>query len=64
MTIERREEYTGVVSPNAADVRTVDVSTSDPARTTAHQTETFTNDPYAGRREGTLRVQKGIYLLC
>ena len=63
MTIERREEHAEVVSPNAVDVRTVDVSASDPARTTAYQTETFTNDPYAGRREGTLRVQKGIYLL-
>ncbi len=63
MTIERREEYTGVMNPNRADVRTVDVSTSDPAHTTAHQTETFTSDPYAVRREGTLRVQNGIYLL-
>ena len=63
MTIERREERTEVVSSNAADDRAVDVSTSGPARTTAHQTESFTNDPYAGRREGTLRVQGGIYLL-
>ena len=63
MTIERREEYAEVVSPTAADARPVAVSTSGPARTTAHQTETFTSDPYAVRREGTLRVQKGIYLL-
>ena len=63
MTVERREEYAEVVSSNPADVRPVDVSTGGPARTTAHQTETFTSDPYAVRREGTLRVQKGIYLL-
>ena len=63
MTIARRDEHTEVVSPNAAYVRPVDVSPSGPARTTAHQTETFTSDPYAVRREGTLRVQKGIYLL-
>ena len=63
MTIERREEYAEVVSSSAADVGPVAVSTSGPARTTAHQTETFTSDPYAVRREGTLRVQKGIYLL-
>jgi len=63
MTIERREAYAEVVSPTAADARPVAVSTSGPARTTAHQTETFTSDPYAGRREGTLRVQNGIYLL-
>jgi len=58
MTIERREEYAEVVSPNAADV-----STSSPAGTTAHQTETFTSDPYAVRREQTIKIQKGIYLL-
>jgi hypothetical protein len=63
MTIERREEHAEVVSSNTADVRPVNVSTSGPARTTAHQTESFTSDPYAVRREGTLRVQKGIYLL-
>jgi uncharacterized protein YggT (Ycf19 family) len=63
MTIERREEYAEVVSPNAVDAGPVAVSTSGPAHTTAHQTETFTSDPYAVRREGTLRVQKGIYLL-
>ena len=55
MTIERRDEQ-------AADVRPLDVNASGPARTTAHQTETFTSDPYAVRREGTLRVQQGIYL--
>ena len=63
MTIERREQYAEVVSPNAADVRPVDVSTSVPAGTTAHQTETFTSDPYAVRREQTIKIQKGIYLL-
>ena len=63
MTIERREQYAEVVSPNPADVRPMDVSTSVPAGTTAHQTETFTNDPYAVRREQTIKIQKGIYLL-
>jgi hypothetical protein len=63
MAIERRDEHTEVVSLNAADVRSADVSTSGPARTTAHQTETFTNDPYAVRREQAIRIQKGIYLL-
>jgi len=63
MTIAQREEHTEFVSSNAADARLVPVSTSGPAGTTAHQTETFTSDPYAVRREGTLRVQKGIYLL-
>ncbi|MGB4803504.1 MAG: hypothetical protein WBV59_12665, partial [Anaerolineae bacterium] len=56
MIIERRDEQ-------APGVRPLIVSTSAPARTTAQQTETFTSDPYAVRREGTLRVQNGIYLL-
>jgi len=63
MTIERRGVYAEGVSANVADLRPLNVSTSGPAGTTAHQTETFTNDPYAGRREGTPRVQNGIYLL-
>ncbi len=63
MAIERRDEHTEVVSSNAADVGLGNMSTSDPVRTTAHQTETFTGDPYAVRREETLRVQRGIYLL-
>ncbi len=63
MTIERRDEYTEVVSANAAADRAVDATTSGPARTSAHQSETFTSDPYAGRRAGTFRVQNGIYLL-
>jgi len=58
MINERRDEYAEVVSPNTGDV-----STSGPAGTTAHQTETFTSDPYAVRREQTIRIQKGIYLL-
>ena len=57
MTIERREEYAEVVSPDAADVRSVDVSTSGPAGTTAHQTETFTTDPYAARREQPVKFR-------
>jgi uncharacterized protein YggT (Ycf19 family) len=63
MTIERRDEYTEVVSADAAVDRPVAVTTNRPARTTAHQSETFTGDAYAGRREGTRRVQNGIYLL-
>ena len=53
MTIERREEYAEVVSSDAADVRSVDVSTSGPAGTTTHQTETSSSDPYAARRDLT-----------
>ena len=63
MTIERRDEHTEIVSRNAVDVGLGDVSTSGPARTTAHQTETFTSDPYAVRREQAIKIQKGIYLL-
>ena len=29
----------------------------------AYQTETFTSDPYAVRREQAIKIQKGIYLL-
>ena len=63
MTIERREQYAEVVSSNTADVGSVDVGTSSPAGTTAHQTETFTGDPYAVRRDLPLRIQNGVYLL-
>ena len=63
MTIERREEQTEIVSPGVEEVGPVAVSTSGPVGTTAHQTETYTSDPYAVRREGTLRAQGGIYLL-
>jgi len=63
MTIERREEYTEVVNSNAADVRPADMSTSGPAGTTTHQTETSSGDPYAERRDRPLKVQNGIYLL-
>ena len=66
MDSERREVRTDVLNTSAVDDGTmapgrlaVGVSPS----TTAHQTETFTGDPYAVRREGTLRVQGGIYLL-
>jgi YggT family protein len=41
----------------------VDMSPNRPASTTAHQTETYTSDPHAARREGTRRIQGGIYLL-
>ena len=63
MTIERREEYAEVVSSDAADVRSVDVSTSGPAGTTTHQTETTSTDPYATRRDLPVKVQNTIYLL-
>ena len=63
MTIGRRDGLTEVVSPNTADVGPAAVSTSNPARTMAYQTETFTSDPYAVRREQTIKIQKGIYLL-
>ena len=63
MAIERCDEHTEVVSLNAADTGLGDVSTSGPVRTTAHQTATFTSDPYAVRREQTIKLQKGIYLL-
>ena len=64
ITVERREEHTEVVSRNTADVGFGDVSTSDPARTTARQTATFTSDPYAVLREWAFKLQGGIYLLC
>ena len=70
MDTVRRDERTDIVNSNIAGQGTVysgpsvvDVNPNGPAGTTAHQTETFTGDPYAERREGTLRVQKGIYLL-
>lgn len=63
MTIEQRDEYTEAVTRNTTDVGPGDVGISGPARTTAHQTETVTSDPYAVQREQTLKLQKGIYLL-
>lgn len=63
MTIEQRDEYTEVVTRNAADVGLEDVSPSGPARTTAQQTATSSSDPYAARREQTIKLQKAIYLL-
>ena len=63
MTIESRVENVEVMSPNLADVRPSDVTPPGLARTTAHQTETFTSDPYAARRATTFQVQTGIYLL-
>ena len=65
-----REQRTDVVNDSVAGdgtvysgPRVVDVNSNGLARTTAHQTETFTGDPYAVRREGTLKVQGLIYLL-
>ena len=70
MDTVRREERTDVVNSNVAgdgtvhsDPRAVDANPNGLASTTAHQTETFTGDPFAVRREGTLRVQGVIYLL-
>jgi hypothetical protein len=52
MDTVRREERTAVVNDNVASDGTVysgprvaDVNSNGPARTTAHQTETFTGDP-------------------
>jgi hypothetical protein len=63
MTIERREQYAEVVTSDASDVRSADVSTSGPAGTTTHQTETSSTDPYAARRDLPVKVQNTIYLL-
>jgi uncharacterized protein YggT (Ycf19 family) len=48
---------------SVASAPVVVANTTGAAGTTAHQSETFTSDPYAGRREGTFRIQNGIYLL-
>ena len=52
MDTVRREERTAVVNDNVASDGTVysgprvaDVNSNGPARTTAHQKETFTGDP-------------------
>lgn len=63
MTIQRREEYAEVMSPVAGDLRFADVSPGNPVPATTHQTEVVTSDPYAVRRERTLKIQKGIYLV-
>jgi YGGT family len=70
MDTVRREERTAVVNDNVASDGTVysgprvaDVNSNGPARTTAHQTETFTGDPYAARRGLPVTVQNFIYLL-
>jgi uncharacterized protein YggT (Ycf19 family) len=54
--------YTGLRVP-AAVAPVVVEDTTGPAGMTAHQSETVTSDPYAGRRERTFRLQNGIYLL-
>jgi YggT family protein len=46
-----------------SDLPAADVNPNGSAGTTAHQTETYTSDPHAARREGTRRIQGGIYLL-
>lgn len=63
MTVERHEDDVAVEDSNAATGRPADVIATGPTRTMAHQTETYSGDPYAGRREGTRRIQGGIYLL-
>jgi uncharacterized protein YggT (Ycf19 family) len=64
------EERTDIVDSSVAGdgtvypgQRLVAVNPNGRVRTTARQTETFTGDPYAMRREGTLRVQGVIYFL-
>ena len=70
MDTVRSEARTDVVNTGVAGDGTVysgppavDVNPNGPTRTTAHQTETYTSDPHAARREGTRRIQDGIYLL-
>jgi YggT family protein len=70
MDTVRREARADVVNTGAAGNGTVysgppavDVNPNGSASTTAHQTETYTSDPHAGRREGTSRIQGAIYLL-
>lgn len=63
MTVEQRDEYTETITRDTTDVGQGDVSTSGPVRTTAHQTETVTSDPYAVQREQTIKLQGGIYLV-
>jgi YggT family protein len=70
MDTVRSEVRTDVVNTGAAGDGTVysgppavDVNPNGSAGTTAHQTETYTSDPHAARREGTRRIQGGIYLL-
>jgi len=66
----RSETRTDVVSTGVAGDGTVysgppavNVNPNGSASTTAHQTETYTSDPHAVRREGTRRIQGGIYLV-
>jgi len=70
MDTVRSEARTDVVNTGTASDGTVysgppavDVNPNGSASTTAHQTETYTSDPHATRREGTRRIQDGIYLL-
>ena len=59
----RREEHTEIVNAKATDGATVQTSTSGPVQTSVHETETYTSDPYAVRRELASTFQKAIYLL-
>ena len=70
MDTVRSETRTDVVNTGVAGNGTVysgppavNVNPNGSASTTAHQTETYTSDPHATRREGTRRTQDGIYLL-
>ena len=70
MDTVRSETRTDVVNTGVAGDGTVysgppavDVNPNGSAGTTAHQTETYTGDPHAARREGTRKIQGGIYLL-
>jgi uncharacterized protein YggT (Ycf19 family) len=70
MDTVRSEARTDVVNTGVpddgtvySDLPAVDVTPNGSARTTAHQTETYTSDPHAGRRERARRIQGGIYLL-
>jgi len=70
MDTVRSETRTDVVNTGVAGDGTVysglpavNVNPNGSASTTAHQTETYTSDPHAARREGIRRIQGGIYLL-
>jgi hypothetical protein len=77
METVRREESTEVLNTTSADAGAVDTgprlqaasapivnpNTNGSAAMTTHQTETFSGDPYAVRRDLPLKVQNGINLL-
>jgi YggT family protein len=70
METVRREQHTEVVQSDVADTRPVyagqsaaDVNAGGPLRMRSQQSDTITSDPYASRREWSLKVPNAIYLL-